>query len=91
MPAAIERLTLIALCAAGLASCGEQGGDQNILIATNVPADAEVETLPPDDSSGTPADQLGNDVPDRRSPEERGDGDDMVNIIDDTSSNRSGQ
>lgn len=88
MPAAIERLTLLALCAAGLVSCGEQGGDQNILIATNVPADAEVETLPPDESAAVPA-----DVPvgtgDNRSPEERGDGDDMVEIIDDTSGNRS--
>lgn len=88
MPAAINRLALIVLGTAALASCGEQGGDQNILIATNIPADAEVETLPPDESAAVPADATAGAV-DNRSPEERGDGDDMVRIIDDTNGNRS--
>ncbi|MEO7564982.1 MAG: hypothetical protein ABIR63_02620 [Sphingomicrobium sp.] len=62
MPAAIKWLILFALGGTALVACrGEQGQNQNILIDTNVPAGADVETLPPDDSSGTPAEQLGND------------------------------
>ena len=95
MPDAIRRYILICLCAGGLAACNsEPATNQDILIDTNVPADAEFETLPPDEGSGTPAEELDNEsatTPDTRTPEESGDGDDMVNIIDDTSSNRNGR
>lgn len=62
---AIERHILIGLCAAGLAACNaEPSSNQDILIDTNVPADAEFETLPPDESSGTPAEELDNSAAD---------------------------
>lgn len=67
-----------------LGACGEKAPDQNYLIDTNVPANAQYEALPPDESAGIPPENrvTGGDT---RTPEERGDGDDMVRIIDDTS------
>ena len=63
MPDATRRYLLIGLCVAGLAACNtEPVSNQDILIDTNVPADAEIETLPPDDSSGTPAEDLDNEA-----------------------------
>lgn len=63
MPDATRRYILIGLAAAGLAACNtEPASNQDILIDTNVPADAEIETLPPDDSSGTPAEDLDNEA-----------------------------
>lgn len=61
MPDAIDRGIMIGLAAAGLAACNaEPASNQDILIDTNVPADAEFETLPPDESS-TPAEDLDNE------------------------------
>ena len=92
MPGAIDRHILIALCAAGLVACNsEPSSNQDILIDTNVPADAEFETLPPDETVIPPPGDENVAVPDTRSPEERGDGGDMVNIVDDTGNNRSGR
>lgn len=55
------RLIFFAVVAAMIAACSKQPAtDQNVLIDTNVPADADVEALPPDESSGTPSDQLAN-------------------------------
>ncbi|MEO6198914.1 MAG: hypothetical protein ABIO68_03105 [Sphingomicrobium sp.] len=76
--------------AATLAGCNDKAPDKNFLIDTNVPADAEFESLPPDESSGVSVADNGV-ASDTRSPEERGDGDDMVRIVDDTSKNRSEQ
>ena len=62
---AIERHILIGLCAAGLAACNaEPASNQDILIDTNVPADAEFETLPPDESSGTEVEEPDNEAAD---------------------------
>jgi hypothetical protein len=65
MRAAIGLLMLAGLASA--AACKKQPQQQNQDVAiTNVPAGAEVETLPADESSGTPSNQLvnGNDNPD---------------------------
>lgn len=52
---------VLALVGAALGACSEQATpDQNVLIDTNIPADAEFEALPPDETSGIPADELGN-------------------------------
>ena len=61
MPNAIRSLPIIVLIAAGLAACGgEQNPDQNVVITSNIPEGADVEALPPDESVGTPTDQLEN-------------------------------
>jgi hypothetical protein len=65
MRAAIRLLILASLASA--AACNRQPQQQNQDVAiTNVPAGADVETLPADESSGTPSNQLvnGNDNPD---------------------------
>jgi hypothetical protein len=66
MRAAIRLLILA--CLASAAACNkqpQQQQNQDVAI-TNVPAGADVETLPADESSGTPSNQLvnGNDNPD---------------------------
>ena len=63
------RVAITLLMFAGLAvgACNKQQPQQNQDVAiTNVPAGADVETLPADESSGTPSNQLvnGNDNPD---------------------------
>jgi hypothetical protein len=64
------RVAIGLLVLAGLASataCSKQPQQQNQDVAiTNVPAGADVEALPADESSGTPSNQLvnGNDNPD---------------------------
>ena len=46
---------------AALAACsGQSNPDQNVIITDNVPAGADVEALPPDESSATPTDELAN-------------------------------
>jgi hypothetical protein len=65
MRAAVRLLFLAGLASA--AACTKQPQQQNQDVAiTNVPAGADVETLPADESSGTPSNQLvnGNDNPD---------------------------
>ena len=67
------RLTALAV-AALLAACGkkaeEQAGSQDIALeenlTTGLPANADIETLPPDESSGTSQEELnaGEDNPD---------------------------
>ena len=52
---------------AALAACQKsEQPDQNIIIDNNVPANADVEALPPDESSATPTNELvnGDDQPD---------------------------
>ncbi len=53
---------VLALVGAALGACSEQAKpDQNVLIDTNIPADAEFEALPPDETSGIPVGDLGNE------------------------------
>jgi hypothetical protein len=54
---------IIAVAAVALTACSEQEGDeQNILVGDNaeVGTNAEIETLPADESSTTPSDELQN-------------------------------
>lgn len=62
MPNAPKTLALALL----LAACSKQPSDQNIVVDNGVPANADIETLPPDESSATPSNQLinGDDNPD---------------------------
>lgn len=58
MRAALKPLMLVLFAAA---ACQKQAAeDQNIVITNEIPANAEIETLPADESVGTPTDQLEN-------------------------------
>ena len=48
------------VAAAGITACRNEQADQNIVITNEIPANADIEALPPDESSGTPSDQLAN-------------------------------
>ena len=54
---AASKLALIGVLAA-LAACANEPDDRNIAVANEVPPDAEVEVLPPDESVITPSDEL---------------------------------
>jgi cobalamin biosynthesis protein CbiD len=66
------RSVLLAAAACAIAACHKQAQQQNQDIAVGVPmtnetmANADIETLPPDESSSTPSNQLesGSDNPD---------------------------
>ena len=52
---------LIIASLGALAACsGQSNPDQNVIITDNVPADADIEAVPPDESSGIPTDELEN-------------------------------
>ena len=55
-------ITAAAFAALALAACNKQQPpqDQNIVITNEIPANADIETLPADESVGTPTDQLEN-------------------------------
>jgi hypothetical protein len=56
-----SRVLLIAVCALAIGACHkQQQNDQNIIVDNGVMANAEIETLPADESSGTPSDELAN-------------------------------
>ena len=56
------KLLMLAALAGGGAACQKQQADQNIVITNEIPANADIETLPPDESVGTPSDQLENGI-----------------------------
>ena len=55
---AIKRLVVVSGAVVALAACKEQS-DQNIAV-DNIAANADVEALPPDESSATPSNELMN-------------------------------
>jgi len=57
----IRALALFALFA--LAACGGEA-EPNVVITNEVPADADIEVLPADESAGTPAEELANGTAD---------------------------
>lgn len=63
-----DRLIVAALAAGALAACNQSKPppEQNIVIDNEVDANAEIETLPADESSTVPSNQLvnGDDNPD---------------------------
>jgi len=62
MSAATRALAALVALAA-VAGCGSES-EQNILITNEVPANAEIEVLPADESVGTTTDELDNGVAD---------------------------
>jgi hypothetical protein len=59
----IERRTVLLIGAAlTVAACQKNQPEQNATITNNVPDNADVETLPPDESSETPSNELANGV-----------------------------
>lgn len=58
--ARILTATIAAIAIGGCQKAQQQPDAQNIVISNEVPANADIETLPPDESAGTPADQLEN-------------------------------
>lgn len=51
-------MTLLLAGTALTVACQKKQADQNIVITNNIPADADIETLPPDESSETPSNEL---------------------------------
>jgi hypothetical protein len=43
-----------------VAACRNNQAEQNITITDNIPANADIEALPPDESSATPTNELEN-------------------------------
>jgi PBP1b-binding outer membrane lipoprotein LpoB len=75
----VTRPAAAALAALFIAGCADDANpDQNVVITNTIPEGADIEAVPPNDSVPE------ENAVDPPSPEERGDGDDMVNIIDDT-------
>ena len=60
MRSALKLLIIAVLAGSGAACHKQQPQDQNIVVTNDVLANADIETLPPDESVGTPADQLAN-------------------------------
>lgn len=79
-------LLALLIGAGTLTGCrSEQTAEGNSVITDINSADpGDIEAVPMDESSVPPPPIAEDNAIDNRSPEERGDGDDMVNIIDDT-------
>ena len=63
----VSKMLLLGGAALAAAGCNrQQQSDQNIVITNEIPANAEIEALPPDESSGTTTNELanGDDNPD---------------------------
>ena len=53
-------MLLLVGTALSVAACQKNQPSENITITDNIPANADIEALPPDESAGTPTDQLEN-------------------------------
>ena len=75
--------------AAALAACGAEteAGNNAVITDINAADPGDIEAVPVDESSVPPPPIPADNAIDNRSSEERGDGDDMVNVIDDTNRN----
>jgi len=63
----VSKMLLLGGAALAAAGCNsQQQEDQNIVITNEIPANADIEALPPDESSGTTTNELenGSDNPD---------------------------
>jgi len=54
------KLIPLLMCAATVGACQQERSDQNIMVDDNVAANADIEALPPDESSATPTEELEN-------------------------------
>jgi hypothetical protein len=55
-----QTLMLLLGIAATVTACRNNQSDQNIAIGDNMPANADIDVLPPDESSDTPPNELAN-------------------------------
>jgi hypothetical protein len=55
-----NRLILVLGVAAAIAACNKPANENNVVIDNDAATPTDVEALPPDESSGTPSDQLVN-------------------------------
>ncbi len=59
---AVTKTLVLAGAALAIASCRDNQAEQNITVTDNIPANADIEALPADESSATPTDQLENGI-----------------------------
>jgi len=55
-----SKLMLILTVAAGLAACNKPANENNVVVDNDAATPADVEALPPDESSATPSNELAN-------------------------------
>ncbi len=55
-----RKTILLLLGLAALPACQKKDAEQNIVITNEIPPNADVEALPPDESVATPTDELAN-------------------------------
>ena len=60
----VARTIAVAIVGLALLACHEQQPqqDQNVVITNDIPGNADIETLPPDESTGTTDNEVGNDL-----------------------------
>jgi len=56
----VTSLLLVTLAAAAASACQKDNSDQNIIVDNNVAANADIDVVPPDESSVTPSEELAN-------------------------------
>ena len=54
------QIMVVMVAGAALAACQKQEADQNIVITNEIPANADIEALPADESTATPTEELVN-------------------------------
>ena len=61
-----SKLMLVLTVAAGLAACNKPANENNVVVDNDAATPADIEALPPDESSATPSNELvnGDDNPD---------------------------
>jgi len=55
-----SKLMLVLTVAAGLAACNKPANENNVVVDNDAATPADVEALPPDESSATPSNELAN-------------------------------
>ena len=55
-----NKVVILALGLAALLACQKNGSDQNVAMANNAAIPADIEALPPDESSETSSNELDN-------------------------------
>jgi hypothetical protein len=55
-----SKLMLVLTIAAGLAACNKPANENNVVVDNDAATPADVEALPPDESSATPSNELAN-------------------------------
>lgn len=56
----VTKAVILLIGTSALAACSPDASEQNIMVDNNVAVNADIEALPPDESSATPSDELAN-------------------------------